>query len=184
MESNFIKERIVVREEIIKKNLKSSERNKNKPIEKTSYENPPQQVVALEELINEGLRQDLVEISKQVDQTCETIADYIKVRSALKVFKQNPYDIRVLTNIGCNFYAQCSIEDATKIHLCIGKDYFLHMDLDEAIKMIDFKEKQLMQRLDTLQEKASAIKAYIKIALEAVGRVYEVDRDKLTSSDT
>jgi prefoldin subunit 5 len=184
MESNFIKERVVVREELIKKNLKSSEKTKNKPIANTSYENPPDRVVALEEFINEGLRQDLVELSKQVDQTCDIIADYIKVRSALKVFKQSPHDIRVLTNIGCNFYAQCNIEDATRIYLCIGKDYFLRMELDEALKMIDFKEKQLMGRLDTLQEKASAIKAYIKIALEAMGKVYEVDRDKLTSSDT
>lgn len=184
MESNFIKERVTIKEELIKKNLKSSDNAKKQPSAGTSYDNPPQRVVVLEELINEGLRQDLVDLSKQVDQTCEIIADYIKVRSALKVFKQDPYDISILTNIGCNFYAHCKVDDATRIYLCIGQDYFLHMELDEALKMIDFKEKQLMERLDRLQEKASAIKAYIRIALEAMGRVYEVDRDKLTSEET
>ena len=173
MESNFIKERVVVRESLIKKNLKSDPA-KNRNAGK-SIESPSQRVVALEELVNEGLKQDLVEISKQVDSVCGTIADYIKVRSALKVFKSNPRDLRILTNIGCNFYAQCHIEDATKVYLCIGKDYFLQLELEEAIEMINFKEKQLMKMLDGLQEKASSIKAYIKIALEAIGKVYEAD---------
>lgn len=181
MESNFIKERVVVREQLIKKNLKQTDKDKAKKLSDTCYENPPDRVVALEELVNEGLRQDLVEISKQVDSVCDTIADYHKVKAALKVFKLNPTDVRVLTNIGCNFYAQCNIEDAGKIYLCIGKDYFLHMTLNDAIEMIEFKEKQWMKQLDQLQEKASSIKAYIKIALEAMGKVYEVDRDKLTS---
>lgn len=180
MESNFIKERVVVREQIIKKNLESSKKDKKSLTSANCLENPPERVVVIEELVNERLKQDLVEISRQVDSICETIADYIKVRSALKVFKSNPHDIRILTNIGCNFYAQCHIADASKIYLCIGQDYFLLMELDEAIKMIDFIEKQWMKRLDVLQEKASAIKAYIKIALEAMGRLYETDRDKLT----
>lgn len=180
MESNFIRERVVVREQIIKRNLKSSHASKAAS-DNTSYENPPNKVVALEEFINEGLKQDLVEVSKQVDGVCETIADYHKVKSALEVFKSNPSDLRLLTNIGCNFYAQCSVEDARRIYLCIGKDYFLHMELDEALKMIDFKEKQWLKKLDQLQEKASSIKAYIKIALEAMGKVYDADRDKLTS---
>lgn len=180
MESNFIRERTVVRQQIIKKNLKSNPNLKTATNE-TSHENPPDKVVALEELINEGLKQDLVEVSKQVDRVCETIADYHKVKSALQVFKINPYDVRLLTNIGCNFYAQCDVKDATKIYLCVGKDYFLLMELDEALKMIEFKEKQWMKKLDQLQEKASSIKAYIKIALEAMCKVYEVDRDKLTS---
>lgn len=183
MESNFIKERVVVRQQIIKKNLKESGDGSKSTPANTSHENPPDRVVALEEVVNEKLKQDLVEVSKQVDRVCETIADYHKVKSALKVFKSNPTDVRVLTNIGCNFYAQCHIEDASQIYLCIGKDYFLKMDLDGALKMIDFKEKQWMRILDELQKKASAIKAYIKIALEAMGKVYDVDRDKLTSAD-
>jgi len=55
------------------------------------------------------------------------------------------------------------------------------MELDEAINMIDFLEKEWLKQLDVLQEKASSIKAYIKIALEAMGKVYEMDRDKLTA---
>lgn len=180
MESNFIKERVVVREQIIKKNLNQGAKAASSD---TSYENPPDKVVALEELVNEGLKQDLVEVSKQVDNVCETIADYHKVKSALQVFKSNSSDVRILTNLGCDFYAQCNVADAKRIYLCVGKDYFLHMELDEALKMIDFKEKQWLKKLDHLQEKASAIKAYIKIALEAMGKVYDVDREKLTSRE-
>lgn len=172
MESNFIKERVVTREEIIKKNLKADQRAR-KPTSTTLLDSPPDRVVALEELINEQLKQDLAEIIKQVDSICQTVADYNKVRSALKVFQTNPTDVRVLTNIGCNFYAQCHIDDASKIYLCIGQDYFLHMELGEAIRMIDFKEKQWMKQLDVLQEKASSIKAYIKIALETMSRIYD-----------
>lgn len=183
MESNFIKERVVVREQIIKKNLDSRKKgSKGDPRPNTSksgLETPPDRVVAFEELVNDQLKQDLADISRQVDETCQIVADYLKVKSALKIFKTNPRDVRIQTNIGCNFYAQCNINDASKIYLCIGKEYFLHMELDEAIEMIDFKEKQWLKQLDILQEKASRIKAYIKIALETMGRLYEVDRDKL-----
>lgn len=181
MESNFIKERVVVREQLIKKNLKS-DKNVNKPsTSTTSYQDPPDRVVAIEEVVNEGLKQQLVDISKRVDIICATISDYLKVKSALKIFKTNPKDVRVQTNLGCNFYAQCHIENASKIYLCIGQDYFLHMDIDEALQMIDFLEKRWTQQLDIMQQRASKIKAYIKIALEAMGRLYEIDRDKLTS---
>jgi len=182
MESNFIKERVNVRHDLIKKNLKSEKKSdKKNSSPNASYVDPPKRVTLLEELINEGLKQDLVEISKRVDTICQTVADYVKVRSALKVYKTNSHDVRVLTNIGCNFYAQCHIADASKVYLRVGKDYFLHMELDEAINMIDFLEKEWLKQLDVLQEKASSIKAYIKIALEAMGKVYEMDRDKLTA---
>lgn len=185
MESNFIKERVVIREELIKKNLNSDKKKSPifKPLpSKSALEKPPERVVVFEELVNEGLKQELVVVSQKVDTICQTIADYLKIRSALKIFKVNSHDVRVQTNIGCNFYAQCHIDDASKIYLCVGQDYYLYLDLDEALKMIDFKEKQLMKLLDDLQQKASRIKAYIKIALETMGRLYELDRDKLSDS--
>lgn len=179
MESNFIRERVVVREQLIKKNLEAAKKedSKSKPTAKLSQD----KVYTIEELVNEQLKQDLVDLSKQVDSVCETIADYVKIRSALKIFKKNPKDVRFLTNIGCNFYAQCHADDVTKIYLCVGKEYYLHMELDEALKMIDFLEKQWMKLLDDLQERASTIKAYIKIALEALGRLYDADKEKLHS---
>lgn len=172
----------MIREEIIKKNLKVEQdiSGKKPSTSKDILATPPDRVVAFEELINERFRQDLYEISKQVDNICQLIADYLKIKAAIKVFKTNTREVRVQTNIGCNFYAQCHIEDASKIYLCIGKDIYLHMELDEALKMIDFKEKQWNRELDVLQEKASKLKAYIKIALEATGRLYEVDKELLT----
>lgn len=184
MESNFIKERVVVREQLIKKNLESTKNKKSQkdpaPSTSSSLENPPDRVVVFEELVNEKLKDDLVVLSKQVDSRCQTIADYLKIKSTVKILKKNPRNLRLQTNLGCNFYAQCHVDDASKIYLCVGQEYFLHLELDEALKMIDFKEKQLMKELDYLQEKSSKIKAYIKIALEAMGRLYELDRDSLT----
>lgn len=180
MESNFIKERVVVREQLIRKNLqakKEKSREQKPSTSKDVIETPSEKVIAFEELVNNRLRQDLADLSRQVDTICQTIADYLKVKSTLKIFKKNPREVRVQTNLGCNFYAQCHIEDASQIYLCIGQDYFLNMGLDEALRMIDFKEKQWTKQLDILQERASKIKAYIKLALEAMGRLYEVDQD-------
>lgn len=173
MESNFIKERVVVREQLIKKNLQNEKKastSKQKPT-KNIPKAPSSCLLAIEEVVNEKLRQDLVAISQQVDKTCSIIADYIKVKAALKLFKTNSRNVKVQTNLGCNFYAQCHIDDASKVYLCVGQDYFLEMELDEALKMIDFKEKQYIEELDILQLKASKIKAYIKVALELLDRV-------------
>jgi len=176
MESNFIKERVVVKEQLIKKNLNSNQRTLETPGQSTScstIENPQKTILVFEELVNEKLKQDLADISKRVDTICQTIADYLKVKSSINIIKNNPRDVRVQTNLGCNFYAQCHIADASRIYICVGQDYFLHMDLKEALNMIQFKEKQWTEQLDILQEKASNIKAYIKIALEVMGRLYE-----------
>lgn len=171
MESNFIKERTVVRAGIIRKNLKEDTKSKlsDQPIE-----NPSESVIAFEEVVNDRLKLELFQVSQQVSIVCENIADYLKIKSAIKIFKSSPRDIRLQTNLGCNFYAQCHIEDARKIYLCVGKDYYLQMELDEALTMIDFLETRWTQRLDQLQAKASRIKAYIKVALEALGRLYEL----------
>lgn len=182
MESNFIRERVHVREQIIKKNLQATNKAKEEPETKPAPKLSQDEITTIEELVNDQLKQDLVDLSKQVDSVCETIADYVKIRSALRVFQKSPRDVRLLTNIGCNFYAQCHIDDASKIYLCVGKDYYLHMELDEALKMVDTLEKQWMKRLDELQENASRIKAYIKIALEALGRVYDADKEKLNDN--
>lgn len=184
MESNFIKERVVVREQLIRKNLESKSKPHKPSVSRLESveEHPPERVVVFEELVNERLRQDLVSLSQQADCVCQTIADYLKVKSALKIFKTNSKDVRVLTNVGCNFYAQCHIDDASKVYLCVGKDYFLHMELDEAVDMINFKENQWTKELDILQEKASKVKAYIKIALEALGQLYDMDKEKINET--
>lgn len=172
MESNFIKERVVVREKIIKENITDKKTGRLKQI--PDVQQPPKSINLLEELVNDKLKQDLIDISQQVDSICETIADYLKIKSTLKIFKINSKDVRLQTNIGCNFYAQCHVDDASMVYLCVGKDYFLHMKLDEAIEMIELKEKQWTKRLDELQAKSAKIKAYIKIALEAMGRIYDL----------
>lgn len=183
MESNFIEERIVIRERIIKNNLKLSRGGATHDLQPPStsrqvIKTPSEKVIFFEELVNEGLKQDLVDISKQVDVVCETIADYLKIKQALKILKQDPRSIRVQTNLGCNFYAQCDIDDSSKVYLCVGNDYYLYMTLDEAFKMLDFKEKQWMKILDGLQMKACKFKAYIKIALNAMSHLYETDQLK------
>lgn len=181
MESNFIKERTVIRKEIIKKNFgdkKGASTSKN-----ISLDNPPDQVVAFEEVINERLKHDLFALSKEASSICQTIADYLKVKSSIGILKQNPRNLRLQTNIGCNFYAQCHVDDASKIYISVGKDYFLLMELDEALEMINFLESRWSKRLEEIQEKASKIKAYIKIALEAMGKLYEVDRHKLLQDE-
>lgn len=180
MESNFIKERTVVREQIIKKNLAEASRDKKKHNASTSgAASTPRQpidedrLLIFEETVNEKLKQDLADVSLQIDSVCQTIADYLKVKSALKIICKKPKDVRVQTNIGCNFYAQCLVEDASNIYVCVGKDLYLYMNSREALEMIEFKEKQWTQELDKLQAKASKIKAYIKLALEALGMLYE-----------
>lgn len=174
MESNFIKERVVIREEIIRKNIQAAKKESTSKDLTLDYSLHDDKVLVLEELVNEKLKRSLFDITQQEDRISSVVADYLKIRSALKIFKSKPKRLKVQTNIGCDFYAQCIIEDASKVYICLGKDYYLHMGLDEAIKMIDFKEQQLKKQLDLLQEKASRIKAYIKLSLECIGRFQDL----------
>lgn len=171
MESNFVRERVNVKQNIIKKNVASSSKADKLGEPGISTRQIDEKILKYEEFINDKLKGELVEVNKKMDKICTVIAEYLQIRATIRAIKSRPRNLRFQTDLGCNFYAQCNVPDASKIYLDVGQGHFLHMDLAEAETMIDFKEKQLHKKLTEYQEKAANIKAYIKLVLEALGEI-------------
>ncbi len=53
----------------------------------------------------------------------------------------------------------------------IGMGFYVELTLEEAIKLIDKKEKQLNEELKRLSTQSSKIKANIKLVIHTIGEI-------------
>lgn len=68
-------------------------------------------------------------------------------------------------NIGANIYMQAKVPDPRKIFIHLGKNVYVELELDEAIKYIDTKTRVLTKEADVIREESIKTRAKIKLAL-------------------
>ena len=67
-------------------------------------------------------------------------------------------------------YFSINRPDTSRIFVQVGFGFYVEFTLDEALRFIGKKEKQLQERSDKLSEDVTRIKAHIRIVIE-VGSV-------------
>jgi len=127
-------------------------------------------VLAYEQFVNEKLRKDLQNILEQRDTIYGQIAEYLQLKTTIEQVKAAGIteDLKTKVDLGCNFYAQANIPDATKIFVFIGFGFFLEMTHDEALKFIDKRTKFLTEHTDRLTNDAVKVKANIRVVIEGL----------------
>lgn len=160
-----------------------------------------QRLAKFETFINDRLRPDLMAILARRDAVFAEIADYVQLRS--QVLALNPgvetkskndnveedekdgapplvkssKDVKSLLNVGCEVFMQARIEDAARIFVRVGCNTHVEMTPEEALAFVDRKEKMLQGRADKLTENASSIKAHIKVVLQAMQEILNIDAE-------
>ncbi|KAL8617433.1 hypothetical protein ACOMHN_064036 [Nucella lapillus] len=128
-----------------------------------------EKVQAYETFLNEKLRQDLKIVLDKRDKIYSKLNDYLQLKTVvekLKVDGAEKRELKTKVDLGCNFYVQANIPDASKIFVCVGFGFFLEMTYDEAIQFIDKKAAFLTEQSESLTTSASEIKAQVKLVLE------------------
>jgi prefoldin subunit 5 len=144
----------------------------------------PVKVLKYEEFLNEKLRPDLKKVLDEDDKLCTEIANCLQVKEFLhqlknKTFGNEDDNIKVKTDLGCNFFVEAVLEDTSNVYVYLGLGIYLQMTREEAIAFIGKRQKVLEGKRTVLIEKASTIKAHIKLVLEGLRELQGISAETI-----
>jgi prefoldin alpha subunit len=144
----------------------------------------PEKVEQYEKFLNEKLKTDLNTILTEREQIFGEIAEYLQIRTTIEKIietrktdsnNNTNSDLRTKVDLGCNFYVNAIVPDPSTVFISIGYGFFLEMKLDEALTFIEKKVKFLNTNVDDLTKQASVIKANIRLVLEGLREIQNLD---------
>lgn len=134
-------------------------------------------ITSYEKFINDVLKEDLKKILEERDRVCGRIAEYLQLQTVIERLQEEEISdtLKTKIDIGCNFYVQAVVPDCKKIFLHIGFGFYLEYTLEEALRFIDKKVKQLNNELGELSKNSAKVKAHIKLVLQGLRELQQLD---------
>ncbi|KAF9572744.1 hypothetical protein EC968_009472 [Mortierella alpina] len=135
-----------------------------------------QKLARYETFVNESLRKDLKDALDARDAIFDQTSEYLKLAKDIEVIKENGLtEMKTQIDLGSNFYVQAKIPDTKYIYVNVGFGFHAQLTLDEALNFITKKEAHLQKKAEKYTEKASQIRAHIKLVLEAMAEIMKLD---------
>jgi len=126
-------------------------------------------VLQYETFLNDTLRADLRRTLELRDKIYEEQAEFLALRNSINAIKlaelKDGEPMKTKVDLGCNFYCQARISDPSKIYVSVGLGFFVELTLEEALKFIDKKDKELESEASKLTTDSCKLKANIKLVL-------------------
>ncbi|XP_064535335.1 protein UXT [Drosophila montana] len=132
-------------------------------------------ITQIEEFINDVLKEDLKQLEHYINLFNEEIMEYVQLKNTLQTFGDHmPAGYKTQVNIGSNIFMQARVKQMDKILVNVGKEVYLEMSMDEAIRFSDVRIKILTKQADVVREESVKKRSQIKMALIAIS-----EREKL-----
>ncbi|EDW64302.1 protein UXT [Drosophila virilis] len=132
-------------------------------------------ITQIEEFINDVLKEDLKQLEHHLNLFNEEIMEYVQLKNTLQTFGDHmPAGYKTQVNIGSNIFMQARVKQMDKILVNVGKEVYLEMSMDEAIRFSDVRIKILTKQADVVREESVKKRSQIKMALIAIS-----EREKL-----
>eukprot|EP00040_Diaphanoeca_grandis_P003173 m.24040 g.24040 ORF g.24040 m.24040 type:complete len:169 (+) comp14454_c0_seq1:173-679(+) len=159
------------------------------PPEILSSDEKRSKVQQYEAFLNERLRKDLKIALENRDILFNDISEYSRLLGVIDTIKTSQSvledgALQTQVDLGCNFYCQAEVANPNMICVAIGFGFFLDLTLDEATTFINEKMPVLQARADVITDKASKIKANIKVVLEGLRELQNLDSLGQPKADT
>merc|ERR1712168_1413263 len=142
-----------------------------------------EKITRFEAFLNERLKKDLMTVVEERDKIWEEEAEYLKLKTVIERISAAPSaqdGLKAKVDLGCNFYAQARVEDASMIFVDVGLGFHVQLTLAEALSAIDVKTKHLHDKADKLTLQANNIKAQIRIVMEGIRELSNIDAEERT----
>lgn len=126
-------------------------------------------ITQIEAFINDVLKEDLKQLELHLNQFNEEIMEYVQLKNTIQTFGDHmPDGYKTQLNIGSNIFMQARVKQMNKILVNVGKDVYLEMDMQEAIRYSDMRVKILTKQADVVREESIKKRTQIKMALIAM----------------
>ena len=138
-----------------------------------------EKVKKYEEFVNDKLRKDLETVRKNQEEVNTKIAEYLQLKSFIENVKSSDVsrsgrELKTQVDLGCNFYCQARITDPSKILVSVGYGFYVEFTLDEALKFVEKKCRQLTTYSSKLGQDSARIKANIKLVMEGLRELQDL----------
>ncbi|XP_015249441.1 PREDICTED: protein UXT [Cyprinodon variegatus] len=128
-----------------------------------------EKVLQYEGFISDVLRRDLQKVMEQRDQVYEKMSQYLQLKNTIQSLQEaSSEQLKADVDLGCNFFVQAHVADASRIFVAVGFGFFVEMTHDEALRFIDKKTTQLSAFTEQLTKDSAKIKAHIRMVLEGL----------------
>lgn len=108
-------------------------------------------------------------VLEQRDEVYEKIAQHLQLKNVIERLQESEQQhLKMEVDLGCNFYVQAAVPDASKIFMLVGYGFFLEFTLPEALRFIEKKCLQLNVVAERLSKDSAKIKGNIRVVLEAL----------------
>ncbi|KAG4301094.1 hypothetical protein PCANB_002761 [Pneumocystis canis] len=123
--------------------------------------------------MNTVLQPKLLLLVKEREKLDKSLSEYFKLKShILQIQNEKINQIKVMVDIGSNFYVQSKITDTSKIIVSLDyQEIFIEMTHDEALQFINKKEDILKKKAEIKSEHINQIRAYIVITMELISEI-------------
>ncbi|XP_041037411.1 protein UXT [Carcharodon carcharias] len=126
-------------------------------------------VLEYEAFVNEVLKRDLQKVLEQRDEVYEKIAQYLELKNVIERLQESESkELKTEVDLGCNFYVQARVPDASMIFVSVGYGFFVELTFPEALSFIERKSLQLTELAEKLSKDSAKIKGNIRMVLEAL----------------
>ncbi|KAJ0064447.1 hypothetical protein NL108_006512, partial [Boleophthalmus pectinirostris] len=82
-------------------------------------------------------------VLEQRDSVYEKISQYLQLKNTLHSLREGSKHLKTDVDLGCNFYVEAHVEDASRVFVAVGYGFFVEMTHDEALRFIEKKTAQL-----------------------------------------
>ena len=140
-----------------------------------------QKILEFEVFINEVLRTDLAKLEEKLDAKNTDLAELMQLKGVITTLKDTGADksgFKTKVDMGCNFYVQAKVEDASQILLHVGLDHYVEFSLDEALVVINVRIKLLERQVENLRKQVASTNAHIKLILIGIGELQGMSSSK------
>ena len=104
------------------------------------------------------------------------ISEYLQLKTTIEKIQECGIteNLKTKVDLGCNFYAQANIPDASRIFVFVGFGFFVDMTFAEAVKFITKRTAFLQVHADRLTADATKVRANINLVLEGLRELQNI----------
>lgn len=139
-----------------------------------NYEDTEKKIKEYEQFVENRLKEDLKDIEVILNDKVSKYKNWEDVKETVKTvkeFREKDSDMSVRLDIGNGIVLNGEITDFENTYICIGLDYILEMDCDEANKYSDIRLKLLKKEIEHFRKLAVDVKVHIKMVLLAISEL-------------
>ncbi|CAN8313215.1 unnamed protein product [Cochlearia groenlandica] len=139
----------------------------------------------LEEIIDKGLKQKLVQTTASRDKIFEEQKALSDLRKNIETLEKNGVNsLKTMVNIGSEVYMQAEVPDTRHIIMDVGLNFYVEFTRKEALDYISQREERIKKRLEEVSGVITHIKGRIKLAHYQIQQIFNLPEENPSSSSS